>query len=147
MEENTETIRVIVLKLISGEEIIGEVIPIDDEEKKTIMMLRDPYIVESVDTSGAFGSFRVVPWVVSGSKESEVAISITKIVTAVSPSKKFAEGYANALVKDAEYDELSEDELSEDEYYFFGDDEVDLDTITEDEFDMLTPVTANTTFH
>ena len=70
------------VKLVSGEEIFGEVMP-SEENGRTILIISDPVEIETVSMNGSHEGLRMMPWLRSMPTESIIIIPMDKVITVV----------------------------------------------------------------
>jgi|TARA_B100000029_G_scaffold471056_1_gene510419 hypothetical protein len=70
------------IKLVSGEEIFGEVMPVE-EGGRTVLVVSDPVEIETVNINGSAEGLRMMPWLRSIPKEGIIIIPMDKIITVV----------------------------------------------------------------
>ena len=70
------------IKLVSGEEIFAEVLPVV-ENGLTVLVCSDPVEIETVAVNGSAEGLRMMPWLRSIPKEGLVVIPIDKVITVV----------------------------------------------------------------
>ena len=70
------------VKLVSGEEIFGEVMP-SDENGRTVLIISDPVEIETVSMNGSHEGLRMMPWLRSMPTESIIIIPMDKVITVV----------------------------------------------------------------
>ena len=70
------------LKLVSGEEIFGEVMP-SEENGRTVLIISDPVEIETVSMNGSHEGLRMMPWLRSMPTESIIIIPMDKVITVV----------------------------------------------------------------
>ena len=69
------------IKLISGEEIFAEILPVE-ENGRTVLVLSDPVEIETV-ALGSVEGLRMIPWIRCLSKEGIVIVPMDKVITVV----------------------------------------------------------------
>lgn len=74
------------IKLISGEEIFAEILPVE-ENGRTVLVLSDPVEIETVSI-GSIEGLRMIPWIRCLSKEGIVIIPMDKVITVVEASEE-----------------------------------------------------------
>ena len=72
------------IKLISGEEIFAEILPVE-ENGRTVLVLSDPVEIETVSI-GSIEGLRMIPWIRCLSKEGIVIVPMDKVITVVEAS-------------------------------------------------------------
>ena len=70
------------VKLVSGEEIFGEVMP-SDENGRTVLIISDPVEIETVSMDGRHEGLRMMPWLRSMPNENIVIIPMDRVITVV----------------------------------------------------------------
>tara|TARA_B100000676_G_C17630137_1_gene606165 strand:+ start:97 stop:504 length:408 start_codon:yes stop_codon:yes gene_type:complete len=70
------------VKLVSGEEIFGEVMP-SDENGRTVLIVSDPVQIETVNMNGSHEGLRMMPWLRSMPHENIVIIPMDRVITVV----------------------------------------------------------------
>ena len=70
------------IKLVSGEEIFAEVLPVV-ENGRTVLVCSDPVEIETVAVNGSAEGLRMMPWLRSIPKEGLVVIPMDKVITVV----------------------------------------------------------------
>ena len=70
------------VKLVSGEEIFGEVMP-SDENGRTVLIISDPVEIETVSMDGRHDGLRMMPWLRSMPSENIVIIPMDRVITVV----------------------------------------------------------------
>ena len=70
------------VKLVSGEEIFGEVMP-SEENGRTVLIISDPVEIETVSMNGSHDGLRMMPWLRSMPTESIIIIPMDKVITVV----------------------------------------------------------------
>ena len=70
------------VKLVSGEEIFGEVLP-SEENGRTVLIISDPVEIETVNMNGSHEGLRMMPWVRSIPQENIVIIPMDRVITVV----------------------------------------------------------------
>ena len=70
------------VKLVSGEEIFGEVMP-SDENGRTVLIVSDPVEIETVSMDGRHEGLRMMPWLRSMPSENIVIIPMDRVITVV----------------------------------------------------------------
>ena len=70
------------LKLVSGEEIFGEVLP-SEENGRTVLIISDPVEIETVSMDGRHEGLRMMPWLRSMPSENIVIIPMDRVITVV----------------------------------------------------------------
>tara|TARA_B100001057_G_scaffold191123_1_gene192003 strand:- start:173 stop:574 length:402 start_codon:yes stop_codon:yes gene_type:complete len=70
------------VKLVSGEEIFGEVMP-SEENGRTVLIISDPVEIETVSMDGRTEGLRMMPWLRSMPAEGIIIIPMDKIITVV----------------------------------------------------------------
>ena len=70
------------VKLVSGEEIFGEVMP-SEENGRTVLIISDPVEIETVSMDGRHEGLRMMPWVRSMPSEGIIIIPMDKVITVV----------------------------------------------------------------
>ena len=70
------------VKLVSGEEIFGEVMP-SEENGRTVLIISDPVEIETVSMNGSHEGLRMMPWLRSMPTEGIIIIPMDKVITAV----------------------------------------------------------------
>ena len=70
------------VKLVSGEEIFGEVMP-SEENGRTVLIISDPVEIETVSMNGSHEGLRMMPWLRSMPTESIIVIPMDRIITVV----------------------------------------------------------------
>lgn len=74
------------IKLISGEEIFAEILPVD-ENGRTVLVLSDPVEIETVSL-GSVEGLRMVPWIKCLSREGIVIIPMDKVITVIEATEE-----------------------------------------------------------
>lgn len=74
------------IKLISGEEIFAEILPVE-ENGRTVLVLSDPVEIETV-SMGTIEGLRMIPWIRCLSKEGIVIVPMDKVITVVEASEE-----------------------------------------------------------
>lgn len=74
------------IKLISGEEIFAEILPVE-ENGRTVLVLSDPVEIETVSI-GSIEGLRMIPWIRCLSKEGIVIVPMDKVITVVEASEE-----------------------------------------------------------
>ena len=69
-------------KLVSGEEIFGEVMP-SEENGRTVLIISDPVEIETVSMDGRHEGLRMMPWLRSMPSEGIIIIPMDKVITVV----------------------------------------------------------------
>ena len=69
-------------KLVSGEEIFGEVMP-SEENGRTVLIISDPVEIETVSMNGSHEGLRMMPWLRSMPAEGIIIIPMDKVITVV----------------------------------------------------------------
>ena len=70
------------VKLVSGEEIFGEVMP-SEEIGRMVLIISDPVEIETVSMNGSHEGLRMMPWLRSMPHESIIIIPMDKVITVV----------------------------------------------------------------
>ena len=70
------------VKLVSGEEIFGEVMP-SEENDRTVLIISDPVEIETVNMNGSHEGLRMMPWLRSMPNENIVIIPMDRVITVV----------------------------------------------------------------
>ena len=70
------------VKLVSGEEIFGEVMP-SEENGRTVLIISDPVEIETVSMNGSHEGLRMMPWLRSMPNENIVIIPMDRGITVV----------------------------------------------------------------
>ena len=70
------------VKLVSGEEIFGEVMP-SEENGRTVLIISDPVEIETVSLNGAHEGLRMMPWLRSMPTEGIIIIPMDRVITVV----------------------------------------------------------------
>ena len=70
------------VKLVSGEEIFGEVMP-SEEIGRTVLIISDPVEIETVSMDGRHEGLRMMPWLRSMPSEGIIIIPMDKVITVV----------------------------------------------------------------
>ena len=70
------------VKLVSGEEIFGEVMP-SEENGRTVLIISDPVEIETVSMDGRTEGLRMMPWLRSMPSEGIIIIPMDKVITVV----------------------------------------------------------------
>ena len=70
------------VKLVSGEEIFGEVMP-SEENGRTVLIISDPVEIETVSMNGSHEGLRMMPWLRSMPTEGIIIIPMDKVITVV----------------------------------------------------------------
>tara|TARA_S200000501_G_scaffold232059_1_gene217656 strand:- start:321 stop:728 length:408 start_codon:yes stop_codon:yes gene_type:complete len=70
------------VKLVSGEEIFGEVLP-SDENGRTVLIISEPVEIETVNMDGRHEGLRMMPWLRSMPNENIVIIPMDRVITVV----------------------------------------------------------------
>ena len=70
------------VKLVSGEEIFGEVMS-SDENGRTVLIISDPVEIETVSMDGRHEGLRMMPWLRSMPSENIVIIPMDRVITVV----------------------------------------------------------------
>ena len=70
------------VKLVSGEEIFGEVMP-SEENGRTGLIISDPVEIETVSMNGSHEGLRMMPWLRSMPTEGIIIIPMDKVITVV----------------------------------------------------------------
>ena len=70
------------VKLVSGEEILGEVMP-SEENGRTVLIVSDPVEIETVSMDGRHEGLRMMPWLRSMPNENIVIIPMDRVITVV----------------------------------------------------------------
>ena len=70
------------VKLVSGEEIFGEVMP-SVENGRTVLIISDPVEIETVSMDGRHEGLRMMPWLRSMPSENIVIIPMDRVITVV----------------------------------------------------------------
>ena len=70
------------VKLVSGEEIFGEVMP-SEENGRTVLIISDPVEIETVSMDGRTEGLRMMPWLRSMPAEGIIIIPMDKVITVV----------------------------------------------------------------
>ena len=70
------------IKLVSGEEIFGEVMP-SEENGRTVLIISDPVQIETVNMNGSTEGLRMMPWLRSMPTEGIIIIPMDKVITVV----------------------------------------------------------------
>ena len=74
------------IKLISGEEIFAEILPVE-ENGRTVLVLSDPVEIETV-SMGTIEGLRIIPWIRCLSKEGIIIVPMDKVITVVEASEE-----------------------------------------------------------
>ena len=74
------------IKLISGEEIFAEILPVE-ENGRTVLVLSDPVEIETV-SMGTIEGLRMIPWIRCLSKEGIIIVPMDKVITVVEASEE-----------------------------------------------------------
>lgn len=69
------------IKLISGEEIFAEILPVE-ENGRSVLILSDPVEIDTISIGNVEG-LRMIPWIRSLSKENLVVVPMDKVITVV----------------------------------------------------------------
>ena len=67
------------IKLVSGEEIFGEVMP-SEENGRTVLIISDPVEIETVHMNGQHEGLRMMPWLRSNPTEGIMVIPMDKVI-------------------------------------------------------------------
>ena len=70
------------IKLVSGEEIFGEVMP-SDENGRTVLIISDPVEIETVSMNGSHEGLRMMPWLRSMPTDNIIIIPMDRVITVV----------------------------------------------------------------
>jgi len=70
------------IKLVSGEEIFGEVMP-SEENGRTVLIISDPVEIETISMDGRHEGLRMMPWLRSMPTEGIIIIPMDKVITVV----------------------------------------------------------------
>ena len=70
------------VKLVSGEEIFGEVMP-SEENGRTVLIISDPVEIEPVRMNGSHEGLRMMPWLRSMPTEGIIIIPMDRVITVV----------------------------------------------------------------
>ena len=70
------------VKLVSGEEIFGEVMR-SEENGRTVLIISDPVEIETVSMNGSHEGLRMMPWLRSMPTEGIIIIPMDKVITVV----------------------------------------------------------------
>ena len=70
------------VKLVSGEEIFGEVMP-SEENGRTVLIISDPVEIETVSMDGRHEGLRMMPWLRSMPTEGMIIIPMDRVITVV----------------------------------------------------------------
>ena len=70
------------VKLVSGEESFGEVMP-SEENGRTVLIISDPVEIETVSMDGRHEGLRMMPWLRSMPSEGIIIIPMDKVITVV----------------------------------------------------------------
>ena len=70
------------VKLVSGEEIFGEVMP-SEENGRTVLIISDPVEIETVSMDGRHEGLRMMPWLRSMPTEGIIIIPMDRVLTVV----------------------------------------------------------------
>ena len=70
------------VKLVSGEEIFGEVMP-SEENGRTVLIISDPVEIETVSMDGRHEGLCMMPWLRSMPSEGIIIIPMDKVITVV----------------------------------------------------------------
>ena len=70
------------VKLVSGEEIFGEVMP-SEENGRTVLIISDPVEIETVSMDGRTEGLRMMPWLRSMPTEGMIIIPMDRVITVV----------------------------------------------------------------
>ena len=70
------------VKLVSGEEIFGEVMP-SEENGRTVLIISDPVEIETISMDGRHEGLRMMPWLRSMPAEGMIIIPMDKVITVV----------------------------------------------------------------
>jgi len=70
------------IKLVSGEEIFGEVMP-SDENGRTVLIISDPVEIETISMDGRHEGLRMMPWLRSMPTDNIIIIPMDRVITVV----------------------------------------------------------------
>ena len=70
------------IKLVSGEEIFGEVMP-SDENGRTVLIISDPVEIETISMDGRHEGLRMMPWLWSMPTDNIIIIPMDRVITVV----------------------------------------------------------------
>ena len=70
------------VKLVSGEEIFGEVMP-SEENGRTVLIISDPVEIETVSMNGSHEGLRMMPWLRSMPTEGIIIIPMDRVISVV----------------------------------------------------------------
>ena len=70
------------IKVVSGEEIFGEVMP-SDENGRTVLIISDPVEIETVSMNGSHEGLRMMPWLRSMPTDNIIIIPMDRVITVV----------------------------------------------------------------
>lgn len=70
------------IKLISGEEIFAEILPVE-ENGRSVLVVSDPVEIETVHLQNNAEGLRMMPWLRSLPKEGIVVIPMDRVITVV----------------------------------------------------------------
>ena len=70
------------VKLVSGEEIFGEVM-LSEENGRTVLIISDPVEIETVSMNGSHEGLRMMPWLRSMPTEGIIIIPMDRVITVV----------------------------------------------------------------
>ena len=70
------------VKLVSGEEIFGEVMP-SEENGRTVLIISDPVEIETVSMDGRTEGLRMMPWLRSMPAEGIIIFPMDRVITVV----------------------------------------------------------------
>ena len=70
------------VKLVSGQENFGEVMP-SEENGRTVLIISDPVEIETVSMNGSHEGLRMMPWLRSMPTEGIIIIPMDKVITVV----------------------------------------------------------------
>ena len=70
------------VKLVSGEEIFGEVMP-SEENGRTVLIISVPVEIETVSMNGSHEGLRMLPWLRSMPTEGIIIIPMDRVITVV----------------------------------------------------------------
>ena len=70
------------VKLVSGEEIFGEVMA-SEENGRSVLIISDPVEIDTVSMNGSHEGLRMMPWLRSMPTESIIIIPMDKVITVV----------------------------------------------------------------
>ena len=70
------------IKLVSGEEIFGEVMP-SEENGRTVLIISDPVEIETISMDGRHEGLRMMPWLRSMPVDNIIIIPMDRVITVV----------------------------------------------------------------